>query len=458
MKYDSQISYPIPTKEGYIFVGWTKNGLLYEPEICDFIENIHLKASWKAADYIITLKYCNGTPDKILSRTYGERYNITEIPSKTGYTFAGWFLSSNYSGDMIIADSMISSTGNHSLYARWTPVIYTINYDLNGAVNNESNLFSYTIEDEVPLYEPTKPGYTFEGWALINENKIIDKIDINTTGDIFIKAIFSANEYEINIIREHYIVSFDLNGGESQQIPDQLVSSKIGIVFPEIPKRSGYCFKGWYTTKDCVNIYDFSSNIQNNLTLYAGWEKVGSDATSIVVDGRNLTMSLSNYFNAVSGKSKGTTIFFSALDDTNFKISLISNSIGDREVVIRNYTTNKILFEGEINKINNKDILINVNQGDILSIYSFSWSNTNITCRIIGLNTPLSTGVSVKKNTEYEVKYNEYFNIYTRSLNGYIFVGYFDENNVQVTDSEGNSLLKYLYVSDIILHEVWMKE
>ena len=127
-------------------------------------------------------------------------------------------------------------------------------------------------------------------------------------------------------------------------------------------------------------------------------------------------------------------------------------------MVIRNYTTNKILFEGEINKINNKDILINVNQGDILSIYSFSWSNTNITCRIIGLNTPLSTGVSVKKNTEYEVKYNEYFNIYTRSLNGYIFVGYFDENNVQVTDSEGNSLLKYLYVSDIILHEVWMKE
>lgn len=43
-----------------------------------------------------------------------------------------------------------------------------------------------------------------------------------------------------------------------------------------IPQRDLYTFKGWYKEKECINLWDFSSDHVEkgtNLTLYAGWEK-----------------------------------------------------------------------------------------------------------------------------------------------------------------------------------------
>ena len=59
------------------------------------------------------------------------------------------------------------STGNRSYTANFTPITYTISYDLDGGTNNSSNPATYTIESaSITLNAPTRKGYTFIGWRL----------------------------------------------------------------------------------------------------------------------------------------------------------------------------------------------------------------------------------------------------------------------------------------------------
>ncbi len=68
----------------------------------------------------------------MLSRTttksvkYGATYGDLTTPSRSGYTFAGWYTAQN-GGTRITSASTMSTAGNHTLYARWSKnaVTYT---------------------------------------------------------------------------------------------------------------------------------------------------------------------------------------------------------------------------------------------------------------------------------------------------------------------------------------------
>lgn len=56
------------------------------------------------------------------------------------------------------------TTGNKSYTANWTPINYTITYNLDGGTAN--NKTSYNIETATfTLSNPTKNGYVFVGWT-----------------------------------------------------------------------------------------------------------------------------------------------------------------------------------------------------------------------------------------------------------------------------------------------------
>ncbi len=56
------------------------------------------------------------------------------------------------------------TTGNKKLTANWTPIDYTITYNLNGGT--ASNPTSYNVETATfALTNPTKEGYIFTGWS-----------------------------------------------------------------------------------------------------------------------------------------------------------------------------------------------------------------------------------------------------------------------------------------------------
>lgn len=107
--------------------------------------------------------YSDGTKYTSQSVRYeGYAYEPT-APSKTGYSFAGWYTDSSFK---IKYNFNTKLTSNVSIYAKWTINTYNINYNLNsGTWNGSSPSKTYTINDcEKTLPTPVRTGYIFEGW------------------------------------------------------------------------------------------------------------------------------------------------------------------------------------------------------------------------------------------------------------------------------------------------------
>ena len=67
-----------------------------------------------------------------------------------------------------------------------------------------------------------------------------------------------------------WTVTFDSQGGSpvvSQQVNDGECVTK-----PTDPAREGFTFRNWFTEAACENEYNFELKVNNNLTLYAGWD------------------------------------------------------------------------------------------------------------------------------------------------------------------------------------------
>lgn len=73
-------------------------------------------------------------------------------------------------------------------------------------------------------------------------------------------------------------VAFNANGGSA--VPAQTVTAGKTASKPANPSRSGYTFGGWYTDKALTKAYSFSTNVSDDLTLYAKWTKNAAPATA----------------------------------------------------------------------------------------------------------------------------------------------------------------------------------
>ena len=73
-------------------------------------------------------------------------------------------------------------------------------------------------------------------------------------------------------------VVFDTNGmgaaPETQDVTYNQYASR-----PSVLPVNGYAVSGWYTDKNCENIFSFETRITDDMTLYAKWEEIGTDAS-----------------------------------------------------------------------------------------------------------------------------------------------------------------------------------
>jgi len=88
---------------------------------------------------------------------------VLSNPVKTCYTFGGWYDNSSFIGTVLTSIST-TATGDVTLYAKWSENSYNIIYILNGGTNNVDNTSTYTYGTGLVLSNPTKTGYSFDGW------------------------------------------------------------------------------------------------------------------------------------------------------------------------------------------------------------------------------------------------------------------------------------------------------
>ncbi|MCR5635648.1 MAG: InlB B-repeat-containing protein [Clostridiales bacterium] len=267
-----------PTKTGYDFTGWTGTGLSGATETVTIEkgstgERSYI-ANWEASQYTVTFDANgHGTPDPA-SKTvkYDSAYGPLATISETGYTFGGWYMNADCTGDEIKAETIVKTPNDHTLYAKWTPNQYTIVFDGNGSTSGEMTDQDFTYDEEQKLnkneYERT--GYTFDGWKDDEGNKYEDEQTIkNLTPEdgakITLKVDWKANEYK---------VTFDANGHGTPSMESKTVvfDSKYGEL--ATISEEGYVFGGWYLNAECTGNAITDQSIVKTAgdhTLYAKW-------------------------------------------------------------------------------------------------------------------------------------------------------------------------------------------
>ena len=195
--------------------------------------NLALTAHWNEGDlFTVTLDANGGSvSETLINVQYDHSYSLP-IPTRSGYTFYGWYDGStrfNNAGTWKYTSSM-------KLIAYWTIINYRINYILNGGTNNPSNPLLYTIKDNITFAAPTKTGYTFLGW--FSNDAIITEIPVGSTGEVNIEAKWSVKLNSLSITSEDTskgTVAITSGSGYSYETITVVATPADGCVF-----------KGWY--------------------------------------------------------------------------------------------------------------------------------------------------------------------------------------------------------------------
>ncbi len=185
---------PMPAKDMPIKTGYELNGYFTEENgqgvkyfnsdmssarnwDIDVNGDINLYAFWTPIDYTITFYDKGGSSviDEITGIHYFDSFPAATKPQRAGCIFKGYYTLPDGEGDMYYTEDMKSTRTNYDidkdlvLYADWENIVYTINYCLNGGVNNVRNPKSFTVEDRISLLSPSNHPLIFIGWKYLGK-------------------------------------------------------------------------------------------------------------------------------------------------------------------------------------------------------------------------------------------------------------------------------------------------
>ena len=229
---------PIPVRTGYIFLGWTGEGITEPQKTIEIPQGSTgdrtYTANWQVIEYTIITLLEGGNAGSSGEYFYTVEQTVTlPTPTRTGYTFLGW------TGEGITTPQPNvtipkGSTGDKTYIENWELTEYNITMDLNGGSGQEKVVYTMTDEDfELPT--PTRNGYEFVGWTGedITTPQTSVKIPKGSTGN---KA-YTANWQVIE-----YTITLDTNGGPVVSPIKYTVEDLFTL--PYI-LRPGYEFAGW---------------------------------------------------------------------------------------------------------------------------------------------------------------------------------------------------------------------
>lgn len=265
-----------PTKENYTFAGWftdeTGSGTPVTELAAEHADNVILYAKWSARSYGITYHLNGGTnAGNPATYSYGTPVYL-QIPTKTGYTFIGWYTDEGLTAKVENPVITATDSGDKAFYAKWQATNYTITYDINiGGVTN-TNAKSYTIETEtITLKDVTKQYYRFDGWftnEACTEAYRITQIVKGSTGNMTIYGKLTEVGMKI---------TYQLEGGVNHESNPEYYRIGDGKVNLQDPTREGYDFTGWdmketlMETRSNVTYLEFST-YPYILELKAKWK------------------------------------------------------------------------------------------------------------------------------------------------------------------------------------------
>ncbi len=219
----------------------------------------NLYANW-GYPFFTVVYMSNGEP---IEREYVE----TEFPYALrpadpiceGYHFAGWYADAGMQEPF---DFTAPIDGDVTIYAKWIQIMY-VTFDSYGG--SEIPVGDTLFGDPVAQpSDPTRDKYLFRGWYTdYTFNRMYD-----FSNDVRSDFTLIAN-WAVDPAYLKYDVHFQTAGGSP--IADQEVANSTPAQRPADPTRQYHDFDGWFTDSSLSTMYDFTTQVTEPVTLYAGW-------------------------------------------------------------------------------------------------------------------------------------------------------------------------------------------
>ena len=336
------------SKTGYTFVGWTLNN-----EAVSFPytikENVIFDAKFTIISYSIEYHLNGGANNESNVNSYTVEDLVTfGAPTRDYYTFNGWYDNENFEGSNVTEIS-VGNIGNKTFYAKWTPVQYEIKYELNGGINNEGNVLTYNVEQEITLSNPTRDYYTFDGWY---DNKafdgsVVEKIEKGSNGNKVFYAKWTPVQYEIK---------YELNGGINNESNVSTYNVEQEIILNN-PTRDYYRFDGWFETENFSGspVTKINQGTIENKTLYAKWTPIQYEIKYELNNGTNNESNVFTYNTeqeiSLNNPTRDGYVFLGWFTNENFEgfaIEKIPLNSGENKKFYAKWQAceNKLVFDG----------------------------------------------------------------------------------------------------------------
>lgn len=145
-------------------------------------------------------------------------------------------------------------------------VINTYNVTFNTRVSGLEVAPLYGILEGYSIDEPkiSREGYILEGWYTDAANS--NKFDFESD------CVISHMTLYAKWVAIKPVVTFDTGNGS--KVDSQTLAYNATATKPQNPTLTGYTFDGWFIDKECTEVFDFSTTIVGDITLYAKWDKI----------------------------------------------------------------------------------------------------------------------------------------------------------------------------------------
>ncbi|MBQ7718184.1 MAG: InlB B-repeat-containing protein [Clostridia bacterium] len=317
-----------PTRTGYSFKNWNTNssgtGTSYASG-ASYTANsaATLYAQWTPKTYTVTFDANGGsTPTARKSVTYNSTYGTLPSPTRTGYTFKGWFTAKS-GGTQITSSTTVTITDAQTLYAQWTVNTYTnsVNHWTHGYKNGEGNngnktAFKIGLDSWTGQYGTNQTYSTdmiktvrgFYGRTTMGTSAFSTEWTYYDLPYTFTQPAKNTSvEYDYDPIK--YTITYQLDGGTNNPNNPSEYNILYGVTFSE-PEKEGYTFKGWKDesgntitgiNEGCDAWFDSTDDFYNkinsrtigDITITAVWEQIEFNIkTQVVKSGSSYTVSV----------------------------------------------------------------------------------------------------------------------------------------------------------------------
>lgn len=202
--------------------------------------------------------------------------DLGEAPTRSGYTFAGWFTDPT-GGTQITSSTVVN--GDTPYYAHWNQDVTLTLMPVGGQISTNTVTVPYgSTFGSLSIPTPEKTGYVLTGWYREADYQTLVTSDTVITSSF---AIYAKWEEAVRI-------TFNANNGTVDPPYKDIVKNDPVGELPT-PTRTGYTFEGWYGDSQLTTHVTEQTVFASDSTIFANW--IENKTVTFVTDGGQSSVS-----------------------------------------------------------------------------------------------------------------------------------------------------------------------